>query len=141
LELEPADSNSLPVSSTAAEAVLATARLFARTHRVKGGGVVASLSCALAQTQHEKLEDSARASMAIAAYKQRAETAEQQLSQLPQTDAANECIVCFNPPKTHVLVPCGHLCVCVACAEHIVKGSRECPQCRSLVTHTYKVFL
>ena len=141
LELVPAESNSPSLSLTGAEALLATARSFARTHRVKGGGVVASLSSALAQTQEEKAQDNARTSLAIASYKQRAETAEQQLSQLPLSDATNECTVCFNPPKTHVLVPCGHLCVCSDCAARIVNDSRECPQCRSLVTHTYKVFL
>jgi hypothetical protein len=37
-------------------------------------------------------------------------------------DIGTECSVCMVNNKTHVLVPCGHLCVCQECA-----GKFTCP--------------
>ena len=39
------------------------------------------------------------------------------------------CIICFERPKSHLAVPCSHLCVCGPCSEHM----RECPYCREPV--------
>ncbi|EOD33820.1 hypothetical protein EMIHUDRAFT_229099 [Emiliania huxleyi CCMP1516] len=36
------------------------------------------------------------------------------------------CIICFERPKSHLAVPCSHLCVCGPCSELM----RECPYCR-----------
>ena len=37
------------------------------------------------------------------------------------------CIVCFEHPKTHLAVPCGHQCVCDQCGAKLAK----CPYCRA----------
>jgi hypothetical protein len=37
-----------------------------------------------------------------------------------------ECIVCLEDPKTLVMVPCGHYCLCAKCKLKIFK----CPLCR-----------
>ena len=37
------------------------------------------------------------------------------------------CIVCFADEKTHMAAPCGHICVCGACAAMLV----QCPYCRA----------
>ena len=37
------------------------------------------------------------------------------------------CIVCFERPKTHLAVPCGHQCVCEQCGAKLAK----CPYCRA----------
>ena len=50
--------------------------------------------------------------------------------------SVTECVVCLDAQPTHILVPCGHQCVCEAC---IFVGD-ECPMCRASVTHKVKVF-
>ena len=39
------------------------------------------------------------------------------------------CIVCFEGAKTHLAVPCGHVCACGPCAGQM----RDCPYCRQSV--------
>ena len=50
------------------------------------------------------------------------------------------CIVCFRGDKSHAAVPCGHLCVCEACAERIQIGD-PCPVCRKEVAAKLRVYL
>ena len=49
-----------------------------------------------------------------------------------EDNARNECVVCLDAPKTIVLIPCGHKCLCEACAEWIEVGD-PCPVCREKV--------
>ena len=28
-----------------------------------------------------------------------------------------DCVICLDAPKTHILAPCGHQCVCGTCAQ------------------------
>jgi hypothetical protein len=52
-----------------------------------------------------------------------------------------QCVVCFNAPKDHIIVPCGHQCVCAGCAELLTKTRRPlCPVCREPIQQTMKVF-
>ena len=44
-----------------------------------------------------------------------------------------ECVVCMDAPKAVVLIPCGHQCVCEACAETVPIGG-DCPYCQTTVT-------
>jgi hypothetical protein len=32
------------------------------------------------------------------------------------------CVLCLDAPKDHIIVPCGHQCVCGACAEKLKKA-------------------
>ena len=41
------------------------------------------------------------------------------------------CVICLQETKTHLLVPCGHQCVCGPCSEQISAASRTCPVCRA----------
>jgi|LakMenEpi03Aug12_release.lakeMendotaPanAssembly.Ray.scaffolds.fasta_scaffold205335_1 hypothetical protein len=41
-----------------------------------------------------------------------------------------ECVVCLEDPKTLVMVPCGHYCLCATCKTKIFK----CPLCRQAIT-------
>jgi hypothetical protein len=51
------------------------------------------------------------------------------------------CVVCFDAPKDHLVLPCKHLCVCGACAEQLTKTRTPmCPVCRGLIRETMKVF-
>jgi len=52
---------------------------------------------------------------------------------------SNECAVCMGH-KNHVLIPCGHVCVCEQCASNIMASSKQCPMCRSAVIHICKVY-
>ena len=51
------------------------------------------------------------------------------------------CVVCFDAPKDHIIVPCGHMCVCASCAEQLTKTrTPTCPVCREPIRETVKVF-
>jgi len=67
-------------------------------------------------------------------YQARAVEAERKLAAVTES---NECSVCMCV-KNHVLIPCGHLCVCEECAGSIM-ASKQCPVCRSAVMHIFKV--
>ena len=53
---------------------------------------------------------------------------------------AGECAVCLDATNSHVLVPCGHKCVCAKCAELIRAHGNSCPICRTTVVWTCEVF-
>ena len=48
------------------------------------------------------------------------------------------CCVCLDARRTHCFVPCGHLCVCLACATSLFGG--PCPVCRVPCQQAVKVF-
>jgi hypothetical protein len=45
-----------------------------------------------------------------------------------------ECVVCLDARRGGVLQPCGHVVVCVACYERLMKEQQSCPFCRQPVT-------
>jgi len=54
----------------------------------------------------------------------------------------DSCVVCFEP-RTHILVPCGHYCLCAACSVSIMRRSNvanACPVCRAPFELAMKVF-
>jgi hypothetical protein len=52
-----------------------------------------------------------------------------------------QCVVCFDAPKDHLVLPCKHLCVCEACAQQLTKTRTPmCPVCRGPIIQTMKVF-
>lgn len=53
-----------------------------------------------------------------------------------KTDAFSECVVCMAKPPSHVIIPCGHLCLCMACSVAL----EQCPICRARVQATMRVF-
>ena len=54
-----------------------------------------------------------------------------------------ECVVCMEEHRTTAMVPCGHRCVCDACAASCFAAaqSRLCPMCRAPVVSTMRVYL
>ena len=60
----------------------------------------------------------------------------------PHPDAEETmCVGCFDAPKDHIIVPCGHQCVCARCAEQLTKTrTPTCPVCREPIIQTMKVF-
>jgi serine/threonine protein kinase len=54
-------------------------------------------------------------------------------------DAVNDqrtCVICMEKEKSHILIPCGHLCVC----EEDGRDVKVCPLCRAGVLSTHRVF-
>ncbi|KAJ1491671.1 hypothetical protein T484DRAFT_3116030 [Baffinella frigidus] len=41
----------------------------------------------------------------------------------------DECVICFEGAKTHIVIPCGHLALCGTCAAFIGTSLAACPVC------------
>jgi hypothetical protein len=50
------------------------------------------------------------------------------------------CVVCFDAPKDHAIVPCMHVCACEVCAERLLQSPATCPVCREPIHRTTRVF-
>ena len=62
------------------------------------------------------------------------------LMAVPEAEAMpNECVFCMDEPKVVALIPCGHKCLCEACAERVQVGD-SCPICRAPVSAKYQIF-
>ncbi|XP_004342432.1 hypothetical protein CAOG_08263 [Capsaspora owczarzaki ATCC 30864] len=49
-----------------------------------------------------------------------------------------ECMLCYNAPTTAKLMPCCHACVCVACAQEMIRRQDKCMVCRVVPTSYLK---
>ena len=49
------------------------------------------------------------------------------------------CVICQDQPKTILLWPCQHMCLCKQCLDH--KKWKKCPICRQLVKSTMEVYI
>jgi hypothetical protein len=60
----------------------------------------------------------------------------------PHLDAEETlCVLCFDAPKDHIILPCFHVCVCEACATLLTQMDKpSCPICRTAIQQTNKVF-
>ena len=56
------------------------------------------------------------------------------------------CVICLDASRTHVFVPCGHVCVCDACSQNTVLDNRagfrilQCPICRGYASQVIRLF-
>jgi hypothetical protein len=52
------------------------------------------------------------------------------------------CVVCLDAPKARLLAPCGHACVCGACADALAArpGGGLCPVCRERIASSSQRF-
>lgn len=55
-------------------------------------------------------------------------------------DESKLCVICLAVEKTHALAPCGHKCLCCACADMVMRTSRLCPICREETLIAMKIF-
>lgn len=55
---------------------------------------------------------------------------------VPSPNTSKLCCVCLTNENSHVIIPCGHKCVCEDCGSQIDK----CPICRQHFTSLFKVF-
>jgi len=52
----------------------------------------------------------------------------------PESTIGNaRCIVCMDEDKDQLFLPCKHLLCCHSCASHIMRTTKQCPQCRGNV--------
>ena len=51
--------------------------------------------------------------------------------------ASAECVVCLDAEATHVVVPCGHICLCADCTMDL----KACPLCRTPLVQTMRIYL
>ena len=51
--------------------------------------------------------------------------------------ASAECVVCLDAEATHVIVPCGHICLCADCTNDL----KACPLCRMPLVQTMRIYL
>eukprot|EP00494_Astrolonche_serrata_P018311 UN18503 len=49
---------------------------------------------------------------------------------LDRRESESHCCICLDDSPTHILIPCGHQCVCEECS----RGLRKCPMCRKGIT-------
>jgi hypothetical protein len=57
------------------------------------------------------------------------------------TDEQSLCVVCMDAPKTHAIVPCGHVCVCEECGERLLAVQPVvCPMCREHAAMVMKLY-
>jgi hypothetical protein len=53
----------------------------------------------------------------------------------------NECVVCLDKPKDHVIFNCMHLCLCETCVTEVNnKKPPKCPLCSKKITKIVRVF-
>jgi len=82
----------------------------------------------------EKLEDDDLTKLAAQILQTQSQRREQRLRN-------KECSVCFTDVKVVAFVPCGHLCVCEACASQIEQSTNpSCPICREPTTSHFRVY-
>jgi hypothetical protein len=56
-------------------------------------------------------------------------------------EGAHTCVVCMDAPNDHVILPCGHMCVCGPCVEMLRQAQwPACPLCRTHITLAARVF-
>jgi hypothetical protein len=56
----------------------------------------------------------------------------------PTDDEAKACVICLENLKCCLLLPCRHVCVCIACSNNL--KDRPCPLCRTLIITITHVF-
>ena len=53
----------------------------------------------------------------------------------------DECTICFEPRNpTYLFFPCGHATFCKDCALRLAENEKRCPDCRSTIQGTCRVF-
>lgn len=54
-------------------------------------------------------------------------------------EGQTDCVICLSEPKTTLVLPCRHMCLCESCAESLKLQSVKCPICRGPVRSLLKI--
>ncbi|XP_072943357.1 mitochondrial E3 ubiquitin protein ligase 1 [Epargyreus clarus] len=116
---------------------LAASRDFLRVILVISGTVAALVSCRIAykyikRKRRKEHNESMKRQLAESRRERRAQNREKNLSE------AQLCVVCAENPKEVILLPCGHVCLCEDCSDHI---SDKCPICRKDIVSRSPAFI
>eukprot|EP01083_Nonionella_stella_P098508 277060_1 len=57
-----------------------------------------------------------------------------------QGDDSKLCVVCLDGDRDHIIIPCGHICVCKKCKDLYTMDEATCPMCRTKVENVIKTF-
>ncbi|KAJ1479525.1 hypothetical protein T484DRAFT_1958715 [Baffinella frigidus] len=54
----------------------------------------------------------------------------------------DECVICLEGEKNHIVMPCGHLVLCGTCALFIGTSLSSCPVCnvKASAPFTFRIF-
>ena len=52
-----------------------------------------------------------------------------------------ECVVCLENKKTHVISPCMHMCLCADCATGFEGKNAKCPMCSKKVGNIARIYM
>lgn len=55
-------------------------------------------------------------------------------------ESKKECIICMGEEPNSVLIPCGHLGLCITCAREVQRNSKRCPVCRADINQVHQVY-
>ena len=60
----------------------------------------------------------------------------------PEEEGLNigECKICWEANRTHVFIPCGHVCACRSCSQRVMASERKCPFCNQVATTAVELF-
>ncbi|XP_060800430.1 mitochondrial E3 ubiquitin protein ligase 1 [Amyelois transitella] len=116
---------------------LASSRDFLRILLVVFGSVAAAASCRivykyLKRRRRRALEAGVKAQLARGRRERRARARDADLGELQL------CVVCSENPKEIILLPCGHVCLCEDCSDHIADS---CPVCRERIQSRAPAFI
>lgn len=57
------------------------------------------------------------------------------------SNTPDACVVCWEGMADHVLIPCGHVCLCLSCSKLLRTTLRsKCPVCNGIVQQALKIF-
>jgi hypothetical protein len=87
----------------------------------------------------QELEEALRQSEDEYARVLEAEAREERASNNCGISNYGECVMCLSERATHVVVPCGHMIVCEACAGQA--RLEQCPLCRGVMVQLMRVFV
>lgn len=54
-------------------------------------------------------------------------------------DESQACVICMDNRKCCAMIPCGHVCLCIECANEF--RSKSCPICRMTVDKINRIFI
>jgi hypothetical protein len=132
-------------AAAAVKAVMEAERARVATEKAAAAAAVKAAAEAAAAAERLQLEeDLAAITLSVQSDTLRMQQMQARLGVPPAASQDEEtlCVLCLDAPKDHIIAPCGHQCVCGACAEMLKKARHPlCPFCRTPINSTFKVFV